>query len=368
MNAIRLGNPNYFLKGVAEQTFFDPATGNIIGYDTVATDAAIASSVNLQEIAGGMGNAIVGVIPDTTRLTGTYTSQAFSLETRRLISGGELSYGGVASVCETVTADGAVLSVSRTPAKHYAQPASDEDCWCYVREHGATTYQGTNYHVTTEGEVLDFVAVPGKEYDVFYFTVNDSAKVLALPDNFNPSVVAVQTKYGMYAKQNDSVSGGTFQGWLYVVVPMAILNGDAGISGNQTANATTSGNWMAMSPDKTVMDCADCGSKRNNICYYVFVPCAGETSAVEALIVVGGGVAVKVGESAVIPVKYLMDDDSILQPTYSAMSYESADAQIATVDGGVVKGLAAGNTDVTVTLAKSGEMTLSATCRVTVTA
>ena len=349
MNAITLGNPNFFLKGVAEQTFIDPTTGNIVGYDTVAVDAAITTSVNLQEIAGGMGNALAGVIPDTSRLSGTYTSQAFSLETRKLITGGKLSYGGVASVCETIVATSEKLKVSRVPAKHYAQPDSDEYGWCYVREHGATKYVGTNYGIDlATGEVQDFVAIPETSYDVFYFTVNDSAKVLALPDNFNPSVVSVQTKYGMYAKQNNAVSGGTFQGWLYVIVPMAVLNGDAGLSANQTTNATTSGNWMAMSPDKTVMDCADCASSGNDFCYYVFVPCAGATSAVKALAIVGGGVTVAAGGSVQIPVKYVMVDNTVVQPKYSDLTIASNSTSIATVSNGVITGASAGNTTLTI--------------------
>ena len=102
MDAIRLGDPNLFVKGVAQFIAYDPTTGNIVGYDNVASDSAITSSVNLQEIAGGFGNALVGIIPDTTRLTGTYTSQAFSFATRKLISGGKLSYNGVSPVCETI--------------------------------------------------------------------------------------------------------------------------------------------------------------------------------------------------------------------------------------------------------------------------
>ena len=100
MEAIRLGDANIFLKGIVEQRYYDPETGNIIGFDNVATDGAIETSVNLQEITGGDGNPVVGIIPDSTRMTGSYTSAAFSLETRKLITGGKLHYGGVAPVCE----------------------------------------------------------------------------------------------------------------------------------------------------------------------------------------------------------------------------------------------------------------------------
>lgn len=369
MNAIRLGDPNLFVKGIAEATFFDPDTGNIIGFDSVASENAITSSVNLQEVAGGLGNALVGVLPDTTRLSGTYTSQAFSLKQRQMITGGKLNYGAVSSVCETVTAADTKLTVSRTPAKHYGQSAADALCWCYVREHGASTYMGTNYGIDPVSKEVNFVATPGTQYDVFYFTENASAQALAIPASFSPTVMSVQIKYGVYAKQNNAVTNSTLQGWLYVIVPRAIPNGDAGVSASQTANSTTDYAWMAISSDSTPMACADCGNAANNLAYYVFVPCDGVTSAIEALAVIGSGVSVKVGGKAQIPVVYIMPDNSIQTPVYSDLTFTAKTAATATVDAsGMVTGVAAGESDITVTLAKADGKTLTTVCNVTVTA
>ena len=370
MNAITLGSPALFSKGVAEQVIYDPQTGNIIGYDNVASDAAITSSVNLQEVTGGIGNAVVGVIPDSTRLTGTYTSQAFSLQTRKLITGGALAYNAVAPVCETIVANSATLTVSKTPAKHYGQPASDGTCWCYVKEQGAATYPGTNYAVDpSTKQVQNFVATASHTYEVFYFSVNASAESLAIPAVFNPTNVALSIKYAIYAKQNNAVSGGTLQGWLYVVVPNAILTGDAGISGNQTTNATTDGAWMAMSPDSNGLTCDDCGNAGANLVYYVYVPCGDATQSVVALAVPGGAISVADGASKQIPVKYVMDNDTLVQPTYTDLAYESAATGTATVSSaGVVTGEAAGSTTITITLERAGLPTLTTTCAVTVTA
>lgn len=322
MDAIRLGDPNLFVKGVAQFIAYDPTTGNIVGYDNVASDSAITSSVNLQEIAGGFGNALVGIIPDTTRLTGTYTSQAFSFATRKLISGGELAYNGISPVCETITATGASLTVSATPAKHYGQPESDTLAWCYVRESGTPSYMGTNYGIDMATKTVQgLTAITGTSYDVFYFTANASARVLALPSQFNPNLVTVELKYGVYAKQNNAVSGGTFQGWLYVVVPQAILTGNAGLDGNQTTNSTTDNAWMALLPDNTMMDCAACGTDAANLAYYVFVPCAGATSNIEDIAVIGGSpFRISVGESVTLPIKYVMKDGSLLQPDFSQLA------------------------------------------------
>lgn len=372
MNAITLGTPNLFLKGVAEQIFYDPATGNIVGFDNVASESAIQTSVNLQEVVGGLGNTLVGVFPDTVRLTGTYTSQAFSLETRRLITGGVLAYNATAPVCKTITATGETLSIDLaggdpTPVKHYGQPASDETAWCFVKPQGAASYAGTNYQINpANGQVVNYTAESGKTYEVYYFAENASAQSLAIPDVFNPTNVTVSTKYGVYAKQNNAVTGGTLQGWLYVVVPVAILSGDAGISANQTTNATTDGSWMALSPDSVGLSCADCAMSGNPLAYYVYVPCGNATAEVQALAIPGGGVTVAVGSTVQIPVKYVMPNDTLVQPTYTDMNYTSAATGTATVTtSGVVEGVAAGSTTITVALKDNSDIT--AVCNVTVT-
>lgn len=371
MNAIQLGDANIFLKGIVEQIYYDPTTGNIIGYDNVATDGAIETSVNLQEITGGFGNPVVGVIPDSTRMTGTYTSAAFSLRTRQLISGGNLHYGGVSPVCETVTATNGKLVVSGTPTKHYAQPAADTTAWCYVKPVGAATYLGTNYGINMSTKEVAYTAITGQQYEVFYFVENSSAQVLELPDMFNPSVATISQKYGVYAKQNGAVSHGTLQGYLYVVVPRAILTGNAGVSANQTTNATSDGSWMALSPDQNMMVCADCTNSSKVFAYYIYVPCGGNTVAVDSLVVVGGGVSVKEGETVQIPVKYLMPDGTTQQPTYADMTYliPTAETTIATVNAsGQVTGVSEGNTEVTITLNRPNNTPLTTNCNVTVTA
>lgn len=378
MDAIRLGDANTFLKGIVEQIYYDPTTGNIIGYDNVATDGAIETEVNLQEITGGFGNPVVGVIPDSTRMTGSYTSAAFSLHTRKLITGGNLHYGGVTPVCEVVTAVGTTLTVTKTPAKHYAQPAADEMAWCYVKPVGAAGYQGTNYGVDISTKQVNYTAIAGQNYEVFYFVENSSSQVLELPDMFNPSVVTISQKYGVYAKQNSTVSHGTLQGYLYVVVPRAILNGNAGVSANQTDAATTDGSWMALSPDQNSLVCEDCANATKTFAYYIYVPCGGETAAVEDLAVIGGGVSVKVGATAQIPVVYVMPDGSTQTPTYTNLTYtigentavegtpaKDTNAQVDV--NGQVKGLAAGSSEVEISLIK-GEKTLKTYCNVIVTA
>ena len=197
-----------------------------------------------------------------------------------------------------------------------------------------------------------------------------SAQALALPENFKPTVVAIDVKYGVYTPtSNNAVSDSTYWGDLHVIVPRAIFTGDSGVSATQTSNGTTPYNWTAIAPEKTLISCGTCGAEGADLAYYVLVPCAGTTSAVKSLAIVGGGVSVKVGESEQIVVKYVMPDGSIEQPDYADLDFESSATGTATVsDAGVVQGVQAGNTTVTVTLERDGADDLTATVAVEVTA
>ena len=215
---ITFGNPNLFVKGQAEQIFFEPATGNIVGYDRTATEGSVSIAANLAEITGGMGNQLIGVLPDTARVSGTYSSAAFSLETRERIMGGEIAYDAVAQVCETVTADSETIVVSQTPVPAIAEDHNDPTYWCYVHHVGDGRGRGENVGVDPDGTV-NFVAEPGERYEVTYFCHKVSAQMLPIPTVWNPVMMTVQERYGVYAKQGGSTERGSLRGWLTFIVP-----------------------------------------------------------------------------------------------------------------------------------------------------
>lgn len=368
LNAIKLGSPNLFVKGIAEVTITDYTSGNIIGFDKVASEGSITSSVNMGEIVGGIGSPLLMTIPDTTRISGSLTSQAFSMEQRALTSGGNISYGGITPVCEHVTATGGKLTVTKgTPVKHYAQAAEETTGWCYVREHGGGEYYGTNYHIDLESkQVTDFVATSGTEYDVFYFVNNASAKVLELSSNFKPSVAAVSYKFEVYAQQNGSVGNGTRVGFLYFHVPRAQFGGDVGISANQTNAANTDYSWNALAAVDNMPTCEGCEEDGSPYAYYVYVPCGAADQGIDALAVVGGGISMKNGTTAQIPVKYVVDNH-LVQPTYADLTYSVDTTNTVTVSNGVATAKATGNATVTISYTKQDGTQLTTTCKVTVT-
>lgn len=373
MDAIRLGDPNLFVQGVADITLRDPNTGNIFGYDKILSDGSVETSQN-DNVITAEKEAVVTVIHSGARLTGAFSSQAFSLQQRANAIGSTVEMGGASPVCRHITASSTTLTVPTTGitiARHLAQSEADPYGWCYVREHGAKDYMGINYGIdlaTGEvGKVQPFVAEIGKEYDVFFFVYNQSAQKVEIGSSFDSKVGTVEIKYTVYANANNKVSNSTVAGYLYLVVPMAKFTGGAGIAGNQTSNATTDYSWQALADVDNMPSCEGCGAKGSPYGYYLYVPCGGTTQSVEGLAVIGGGVSVKAGGKVQIPVKYVVNGQ-IVQPTYSAMTYTPASASTATVStDGVVSGVMTGETDVTISLLKSDGTTVTAVCKVTVT-
>lgn len=219
----------------------------------------------------------------------------------------------------------------------------------YVREADAATVTGNAYGVDAKTrKVIGFSAEEGKAYDVTYYTHNASASMLPIPTMWNPVVMTIQVKYGVYAKQGvgDSASQGVLKGWLYFIVPRAILTADAGVNASQTETATTDGSWMALTnkPENLPM-CADCDGSSSPMAYYVFAPCGDANEAVMDIVSVGGGMALSVGQSKKLPIKLLMPDDTLVQPDFATLNYDSDDINVAAVsNNGDVVGVGAGTT------------------------
>ena len=316
--AFTFGNPNLFVKGMVDATVRDVVTGDIVGYDSVSSENACTTSMNLAPIEGGFTNQLLLNIPDTTRVSGTLTSQAFSLEQRARITGSAVTYGGIIPVTETVTATApAQLYVSGTPVADYGADAP----YGYIREKGATSYTGKAL-AFTGSEIMDAAIQNGRTYEVTYFVSSPSAKMLPLPTSFAPGVYHLTLKYGVYSKQMGSEKYGTLYGFLYLIVPYVQFTGDAGVSGNQTTNSTTSWDWQAVNPDGTIIDPFagnSCDMSFGNYAYYVFSPCGDIAQEVSYLSLVGGQtVSLKTnGTPVTLPFVYVMKDGSVLVPQVS---------------------------------------------------
>lgn len=320
-NGITLGGERMFVKGDAEEIFFDPLTGNIIGYDRLPFMDAITVQTNLPEITGGIGNRVLAVIPDSAVVSGRFESHTFSTDTLKLISGGSVAYDAVARCCETVIAQSNTLTVSGTPCPSYTERGGS-DYWTLVKD--VDTGEQMQTRIDPNGTVAYFATV-GHTYEVYYHTHKTSATVLNVPTRWNPVIMTLQVRLGVY---NDKKRGRRI-GWLYFIVPKCVLTIGETMRSSQTDITPSDGNWVALSDKRNMPNC-DCGYGHDPLAYYVYVPCDCKPIP-RQIVAPGNGLTLSAGQSRPLPLKFVMPNGSLTQADYGRMLYVSGDESVATV-------------------------------------
>lgn len=353
-----------YAKGFSEAYVFDVNNGDLLLYSNKFKTGNITTSMNNGAIEGGLGNRLLLNIPDTTRVIGSFETADFSFEARGLQMGSTVQYNGVSLVREKIIANGTTLTVTKEPTSAYGQASSSQIYNCYVGN------DGVNYGVDkTTKEVQGFTAVAGEEYCVLYYSAVLNAESLVVPTSFAPIIGSMVIKTPIYAENGTSAMNSSLAGYLYNFYPRAqFIGGDAGINGSQTEATTTSWNFEVLAYDEADETCSECANDNSVYGYMVYVPCnqADQLSAVKALVVVGGGVSVAVGNKIQLPVFYYMDNGQLVTPTYTDLTYTSASEETATVaTNGQVTGVAAGNTTITITVTSKPSLKIEASVVVT---
>ncbi len=346
-----------YAKGTMDVWCFNPSTGDLDYYSNKIQTNQFQTNVNLSPVNAGVGNPVVINLPDTSEVTLTITAADVSLAARRLAVGGTISYNGIIPVVESVTATGTSLQVSQPPVAAYGMA----DAYAFIDN------DGTAYTVDTDTyTVQNFIATEGQSYCVRYFIRAASAQELRINSVFAPAVEVVMIRIPAYSAQGGAANQGSHCGDFYIWIPRMQFNGNAATDASQTAASTTDISGTALSYDEAVnAGTCEASERYGALAYMVYMPLAGALSAVEGLAVVGGGITVAAGDTAQIPVKYVINGQ-LVQPNYADLTFESASVAVATVgeNTGIVTGVAAGSTDVTVTL---DEPELELTVPVTVT-
>lgn len=357
----KLNNRPLYAKGTMDVKCFDPGSNNLVYYSNKMSTSQLQSSVNLGAINAGPGNPVVIQIPDTPSLTMNLTAADFSLAGRALAVGGNVTYNGVVPVDEVVEAAGTSLKVAQTPVA----PLGGCDIVCYVGN------DGTAYTIDpTTMEVQGFTATAGEKYCVHYYTANAGAQQFSVETLMNPAVVRTLITIPVYSTESDAQNPltGSRVGSLYITIPRMQFNGDVSTEGSQTTAATTVMNGTALSYDEACEAGIQCGSSASpKLAYMVLELFGSPDQFATGLAIVGGNdIEVNAGQTVAIPVKYVMDDGSLGTPLMSDFIFTSADANVATVSAqGVVSGVAAGTTTVTIT--GKGPKKLTTEANVTVT-
>lgn len=361
---VNLNNKYLFVKGTCNVNVSDIANGDVVYQSSkVATDN-LTTEVTLDPIRGGLGNPIAIQLPSDAGVAIELTTVDFSMESRAMQVGTQLAYNAIRPVCVAVTAEDATLSLPEgaEPVANYGY----DTAYAYVNYAGAEN-AGIAYAIGENNLIEGFAAVAGQTYNVTYFERQANAQELAISSNFAPGIYHVSVQLPVYSTEGGNAANrGSQVGWLYVYIPRMQFSGNASISGSQTeaANSVMSGTALSYEEANNEGACTDCTFPM--LAYVVYVPFSTSGNGLTGLVVIGGGVTVAANASVVLPVKYVMADGTLVQPSYNKLTYVSAAEATATVANGVVTGVAAGSTTVTIT--SQDDETISTTATVTVTA
>ena len=366
-----------FSKGIVYAEFFDPATDDLIGFSRYVADFSLAGAMNNGEVEAGPGNALVMMIPDSTRLNITATTADSALNNMALPVGGTVAGNGVVETTVAITANSATLLLSGAVAPLGGQNGAV----CYVltssgSDKATVEAQSGVAHAVSGGSIQDFEAVNGNTYCVKYFYQNSSAAKMSIPALYAPKVVRAHFAVNCYAKKtgNDVLSSSLYKIRHYVF-PYYMFTNPMEDTLSQTATGTVNLSGTCLSYQEAASEGICNVDTAGFYGYVVDEYVSGDsTVAVDGIyfIGLGAGVSLVKDTDMVLPVKYSVNGVLTNISDFSKVTFTAASAVVSFADSHdptMTAGSAAGNTTVTVSVTNSKtNKTYTDTIPVTVTA
>lgn len=357
---INLGNPYLYLKGTCNVNVRDIQTGDVVFASSKVMTNNINTEVDMGAIRAGLGNPIAIQLPSNSAVNIDLTTGDFDLKARGMQVGSQVSYNAIVSKCVSVTANGNTLALpaGSEPVADYGMNAA----YAYVT---GGDNNGQAYLIGDDGAIENFVAISGTTYTVQYFERQANAQALPISAMFAPGVYHVTAQMAVYSTNGgNGENRGSQVGWAYMIIPRMQFSGNASTNGSQTDAATTVLSGTALSYEEAAKEgvCQDC--LYPNLAYMTYVPMSLADGSITGLAVVGGGVDLAAGATAVLPVKFVMRDNSLVQPNYSQLTYDVEDDSVATVADGLVTAGNAGTTQVTIAYKEDDNIKTQATITV----
>ena len=344
-----LKNPNLYLKGTCEVTIKRPSDGQIVFQSNKVATNNFSSSVDMGEIRAGLGNPIAIQLPSNAAVNLELTTADFSMQARAMQVGTEVAYNAIVPVCASIKATGTTLSLpdGAAPVAMYGDAAP----YAYVTHEGATD-PGKAYTISNAGVIEGFASVANATYNVIYYEHRADSQYFAISSMIAPGIYTVSAKMAVFSTEGTNAGNrGSQVGWANYIIPRMQFGGDVATSGSQTDPATTALSGTALSYDDGVEAgaCVDCTFP--NLAYMTYEPLAfNGNNAILALAIVGGDIEIEKDDSAVIPVKYVMANGTLVQPKFSDLTITSAATSTASVSNGVLTGVAVGSTTLSISL------------------
>ncbi len=354
---ITFTDPRLYVQGIGTAIMTDLATGNIVYFSDKFQDGNITESADDGIVSAGIGNSPAIMIPTNANVSVAVTAADYNEYAKAAAVGATISAGAPDMACAVSMSSGTSLTVSLangTPVAALGQ----SDVICYVQELGEESpiaSGGVAYALDpSTGAVSGFVATPNKQYLVTYHVNRANASLTTITTNPKGKVVRFVLQRPIYTNIDSSTNQGDLWGFVYEIIPRLQLMPDgASNSGNQSSPTTTGINGRAIAYDaETIgLGCRDCYQNGAPLMYRVIVPC-DQTAGIEGIVgVLGGAISVVTGASVQLNPAVVVNGRLSYALPPSDFTYSSAASGTASVGAstGLVSGVAAGSTEVTVT-------------------
>lgn len=355
---IKFTDDNLYVKGTCSVICEDIDNGNVLYQSNKMTTGSINASVSLEEVRYGYGNPVAAVIPTGSDLSVEFEAADFKLWAKMAQVGAEVTYSAPVPVCQTVTADSTILTVDTLDGTPVAEQG-DYVPRAYIQKVGEESLivtDGTAYTIATNGTITGFTAVPGKTYKIWYFTQKTTARRAVIKSFMKPSVVRFIAQIAVFSNVSTEGYQGTRIGWLYYTIPRLQLQGSTSLTGDQKNYDATKIQGIALDydPFEKSDTCPDISI--GELGYMVYVP-NDDYDRIRGLAVVGGVIEMKQDEQVRIPVQFVMNDGSLVQPeNYSDLDYEvvsGGSEYVSVSEDGILTGLGIGETEVVISYTDS---------------
>lgn len=349
-----------FSKGIVNAEFYDVATDNLLAYSAYVSNFSVEGTMNNGEVAGGPGNQLVMLIPDTARLNVTAQTADTSINSLALTVGGTLAGNGVIETIIGVNASGTSLTLNGAVSPMGGQNGAV----CYILSSSGSdkaaveANSGQAYRVSAGGAVQGFTAVANATYCVKYFVENSSAQALTIPALFAPKVVRAHFAVNLYAKKSggDALES-SIVGIRHYYIPYYFFTAALKENASQTETGTVDLSGTCLTYEQAIEN-GDCASIGNQVYGFIVDEMLGansSTSKVDGIyfIGLGDGVLVSTGAPMTLPIKYSVNGVLTNISDMNQVTFASSATAVATVSGNVVTGVSAGTAVISASVTNS---------------
>lgn len=350
---------NNSIIAIGTATAYNVSTGDIIFTSNSLQTSGLDLALSMDEVRGGMGNALQGYMPHTSGFTVNMEDSVFNMEYIAINCGGNIT----ASADVMTTANITTTEINKITAPTVPVSMSGETkIYGWYKLPSDTTW--TTIEFVGSDASVDGLAI-GTEICLKYMHNNASAREFIITGSFVPSIVRLEMVWTLIAT-GSSNSGQTILGELQYEVPKFQFAGASSYSVSSSGTTTSPLSGSALINSTGTCNGGGFYAKVKEVIYN-----KGAFDNVKAIMIEGslGGFDLEVSDTESLKVYAIYNDGtcpSILDN--SLFTFTSKTVGVATVGShtGLLTGVSAGTS--TITVVATSKTSLETNCVVTVTA